>query len=111
MHPAHAFFLHAGFVGFSLVILGFLLFVPFYRTFIGWVLFGVNVNFWLILFLAVGVLDGWFGRTGITADTLRSILYPSTAVCGFTLFGLMLHAQITNRKNRGLGTSLLSRRS
>lgn len=108
MSPIHAVFLHAGFVGFTLVILVFLLFVPFYRTFVGWIVFFVKVNFWLILLLALLLYHG-VEQNGVLAETLRSILYPSTTATGFSLCWVVLRAQVEGRKARPIGTSFFDR--
>lgn len=108
MHPVHVLFLHLGFVGFTFVILAFILFVPFYRTIIGWILFGVKVNFWLILLLAV-LLQYGVEPHGVVANILRSILYPATAFSAFALLTVVLRAQIVGRKDHRLETHLFNR--
>lgn len=108
MSDIHAFFLHAGFIGFSLVLLAFIFFVPFYRTVIGWILFCTKVNFWMILLLALLLYHG-VEQQGLVATVLRSILYPFTTLTGFGLLGVVARAQVVGRKARPLETHLFNR--
>lgn len=110
MNPGNAILLHASFLGFSLVVLSLLLFVPFYRTLVGWILFFVHLNFWLILFLAVLIYQG-VDRDGQIAEAIRNVLYPFTTLTAFSLFGVVLRAQIAGRKERLLESELFNKKT
>ena len=78
MRPEIAIMLHVSFVGFSLVMLSLLVFVPFYRTLVGWVMFIVHLDFWLMTFLTVLIFHG-LERYGIVANSMRSASICSVA--------------------------------
>lgn len=107
MSTAQAAMLHISTVAMGLVVLAFVIFVPWYRSRTGTTLFFVKVAFFIILLL---INLGRYGITGTIVDVLRFIAYPLTTITAISLLLVIIKTQVVGPR-RGVDASLFSKKA